>query len=340
LSSAFGRKNLVLEPRFLLLIAICRSMNPEPITQAAAPRAVGATPGPAASVPGESRQPLRILAADDVRTNRELIRQLARHHGCEAEVVENGAEVLAAMAQGSFDLILLDVQMPVMDGLDAAREIVRLQPDPSRRPRILALTASAWEEDRQDCLAAGMDDCLAKPITSQTFKACIDRLFSKTPPVQTPAEPVPPASPEELPLVDCAQLDAAVSGLSLTQMSAIHHRMHRAVARDFETFWPLVVDAVSKRDQVRLAEAVHALKGCFSILQWSRITAHCASALQRARAQRFAEWSTFPGELQHLYTASTAEMTRYLAASGSGKPPAPPPNGGRERDASAVSRRV
>jgi HPt (histidine-containing phosphotransfer) domain-containing protein len=90
--------------------------------------------------------------------------------------------------------------------------------------------------------------------------------------------------------------------------------MHRAVTADFETIWPRVVEAISRQDQSRLAEALHALKGCFSALGWNRIAGRCAEALQRARAQQFAEWSTFPDELQQLYAASTAEMTRHLAA--------------------------
>jgi CheY-like chemotaxis protein len=258
---------------------------------------------------------LRILAADDVRTNRELIRRLMAYFGYKAEVVENGAEVLAALSQCSFDLILLDVQMPVMDGLEAAREIVRLQPDPSRRPKMVATTAASAAEDRNACLAAGMDDCLDKPISPRAFEACITRLFTGKASAQ-PAAPLPVslAIPIPLPLVDLLHLETAISGLSGAKLLAIQRRMHCAVIRDFETIWPRIIEAVSRQDQSQLAEALHALKGCFSAIGWNRIADRCAEALQRTHEQQFAEWSTFPDELQQLYAASTAEMTRHLAS--------------------------
>jgi CheY-like chemotaxis protein len=338
-SDCFSRKNLVFEPMFPLLTSTCRPMHQELFTQVAGAGAGATAPAPATSAPGESPQPrprarlpLHILAADDVRTNRSFIRQLAGYFGYEAELVENGAEVLAALGRGSFDLVLLDLHMPVMDGLEAAREIVRLQPDPSRRPRMVALTAEASADDRKACLAAGMDDCLVKPFSLNAFKACLARLFPETSSAQMSAPIVPLAAPGQPPLVDFAHLDVAISGLSRTQLTAMYRRMHRAVASDLEMIWPRVVKAASSQDQGQLADALHALKGCFSTLGWSRITGYCAAAMRRARAQQFTEWSTFPDELQKLYAASTAEMTRYLATAGSGESVAPEKNGEAGKD--------
>ena len=271
-----------------------------------------------------ARVPLRILAADDVRTNRELLRQLTAFFGYQAEIVENGAEVLAALSRRPFDLILLDVQMPVMDGLEAAREVVRLQPDPGRRPKMVALTANLEAGDQNACLAAGMDECLAKPISPRAFEACIVRLFTGT---RSPPTPVPLPSPAAevvaSPLIDFTHLEATIPGLSGLQMLAIQQRMRRAVARDFEAIWPRIVEAVAHQNQDQLAEAVHALKGCFSALGWNRIAGRCAEALQQARAQQFSRWETFPDELQQLYAASMAEMTRHLATTDPAESPTP-----------------
>jgi CheY-like chemotaxis protein len=304
--------------------------------------AAAASPEPAPATPAESppgqlgeRIPLQILAADDVRTNRELLRQLTSHFGYEAEIVENGAEVLAALDRHPFDLILMDVQMPVMDGLETAREIVRRHPGDGR-PKIVALTAGSSEGDREACLAAGMDDCLAKPISWKTFQTCIVRLFPETPSASIPGTPpVQPADSGLLPLVDFAHLETAIPGLSGAQLAAIQRRMHRAVVSDFEKIWPRVLDASSRQDQGDLAEALHGLKGCFSTVGWSRIADRCAEAMRCARAQQFVEWSTLPGELQHLFAASTAEMTRYLAAVASLAPiaPAPPTRGSSQSPA-------
>jgi CheY-like chemotaxis protein len=288
-----------------------------------------AAPRPAAHRRGllAARVPLRILAADDVRTNREFLRQLTAFFGYQVEIVENGAEVLAALSRRPFDLVLLDIQMPVLDGLGAAREVVRRQPDPCRRPKIVALTANSEAGDQAACRAAGMDDCLSKPISPRAFEACVVRLFTETPFSPQPEPlPVPKADIVLLPLVDFKHLESTMSGLYGAQLVAIQRRMHRAVAKDFETIWPRVVEAVSHQDQGQLAETLHALKGCFSAMGWDRIAGRCAEALQQARSLQFADWATIANELQQLYAASTAEMTRYLAKAEASPTETPPPD--------------
>jgi CheY-like chemotaxis protein len=309
-----------------------KSSTPDPVPGASTAASEPALPAPGEAQSGQlgARFPLRILAADDVRTNRELLRQLMGYFGFEAEIVGDGAGVLAALSRRSFDLILLDIQMPVMDGLEAAREIVRLHPDRDRRPKLVALTANSLAEDREACLAAGMDDCLTKPITPRAFQTCLVRLFEKIPSAQRPGSTAPqPADPVELPLVDFRYLAAAIPGLSGAQLAAVQGRMHRAVTRDFEAIWPRIVEAGSRQDHDQLAAALHALKGCFSTVGWSRLASRCAEAFLSARAQQFSEWATFPDELQRLYSASTVEMTRYLAAIAPPASAAPvPPAGG------------
>ncbi|BAH77259.1 PAS domain S-box protein [Solidesulfovibrio magneticus] len=107
---------------------------------------------------------LRLLVADDNRVNRDVLAALLGRLGCRIAVAEDGRQALAAAAAEDFDLILMDVQMPGLDGLAAARAI-RALPDPRRsRVFIAAITAHALPGDRERCLAAGMDDYLAKPL--------------------------------------------------------------------------------------------------------------------------------------------------------------------------------
>lgn len=107
--------------------------------------------------------PLRILVAEDNAVNQRVIQGLLRRLGYEPVIVENGLLALEAVRQMPYDLMLLDLHMPEMDGLDAARQVVATVPE-QQRPRMVALTASAFPEDRLACLEAGMQDFLSKPI--------------------------------------------------------------------------------------------------------------------------------------------------------------------------------
>jgi signal transduction histidine kinase/ligand-binding sensor domain-containing protein/CheY-like chemotaxis protein len=118
--------------------------------------------------------PMRILLAEDNSVNQKVGLLLLERLGYRADVAANGLEVLAALRRQSYDLILMDVQMPEMDGLEAARRI-RAEPPPGLQPRIVAMTANALRGDREACLAAGMDDYLSKPILLDDLRAAILR---------------------------------------------------------------------------------------------------------------------------------------------------------------------
>ena len=105
--------------------------------------------------------PLRILIAEDNLVNRQLISHVLGKLGYTPEMVENGREALDKLAEQEFDIIFMDVQMPVMDGLETTR-LIRTRG--GEQPVIIALTADAQEKDRQECLAAGMDDYISKPL--------------------------------------------------------------------------------------------------------------------------------------------------------------------------------
>jgi len=117
---------------------------------------------------------LRILLAEDNAMNQKVALGLLKRLGYEADVASNGLEAIAALEQQAYDVVLMDVQMPQLDGLDATRKICERWP-PESRPHIIAMTANALPEDRDACFSAGMNDYVAKPIRADELAAALKR---------------------------------------------------------------------------------------------------------------------------------------------------------------------
>jgi CheY-like chemotaxis protein len=137
---------------------------------AAAPRPQPAAPAQAA----------RILVAEDNLVNQKLALLMLKKMGYQADVVANGREAYDAQLVKNYDLILMDCQMPVMDGYAATKAL--RDNAKTCAVRIVAMTAHAMDGDRDKCLAAGMDDYITKPVRMEDLKAILDRHF----PAQTP----------------------------------------------------------------------------------------------------------------------------------------------------------
>jgi CheY-like chemotaxis protein len=130
----------------------------------------------------DSPDGLRILVVEDNSVNQRLVRALLEKKGHRVTVADNGRLGIEKLLERNweFDAVLMDVQMPVMDGLSATREIRLLEQERGARLPILALTAHALDRDRERCLAAGMDEYLSKPIQSEQLLAALRRLTQPT----------------------------------------------------------------------------------------------------------------------------------------------------------------
>jgi signal transduction histidine kinase/CHASE1-domain containing sensor protein/DNA-binding response OmpR family regulator len=129
---------------------------------------------PVAAVPQETHH-ARILLAEDNSVNQKVALHMLARMGYRADLAANGLEVLEAVKRQEYDIILMDVQMPELDGLEATRRVRGEQPPGKRGPWIIALTANAMEGDREVCLAAGMDDYLGKPMKAAELAAAFTR---------------------------------------------------------------------------------------------------------------------------------------------------------------------
>ncbi len=134
-----------------------------------------------------ARHPLRILLAEDNPVNQKLALRLLERLGYRADVATNGLEAIAAIEGARYDLVLMDVQMPELDGLEATRRIRHRWPGMAG-PRIVAMTANAMDGDREACIAAGMDDYISKPIAPEVLQASIVATERRDESVATRAE--------------------------------------------------------------------------------------------------------------------------------------------------------
>jgi CheY-like chemotaxis protein len=116
------------------------------------------------------------LLAEDNTVNQKVALQMLKRLGYKADVAANGLEVLQALNRQPYDLVLMDVQMPEMDGIDAAKKIRMKWP---KGPKIIAITAYAMDGDRERCLQAGMDDYISKPIQLDELRMVLEKCVSR-----------------------------------------------------------------------------------------------------------------------------------------------------------------
>jgi len=157
--------------RCTVTMRACRRQDEAPDDQARV--VVVGEESPAAA----SREPLstlRVLIAEDNPGNLILMRKLLQSMGVSADFAHNGLEAVEAARQVAYDVILMDVQMPELDGIEATRRIRRFQPDRQPILQIIALTANATEEDRLACFEAGMNGFITKPVRMQRLTEVLE----------------------------------------------------------------------------------------------------------------------------------------------------------------------
>jgi PAS domain S-box-containing protein len=199
----------------------------------------------------EDRRRLRVLVVEDNPVNQTVATRILEKRGHAVTIAGNGREALKVLKKGHFDLVLMDVQMPVMSGLEATAAIRRGEKRGKGRLPIVAMTAHAMKGDREKCFAVGMDGYLTKPVLSEDLFAEIDRVLTG----QTASSPQKTETPgaeiiDRPSLLERFDGDAAL----LAEVVEVFLSSHPATLRDIR-------DAVARRDAGALERSAHALKG-------------------------------------------------------------------------------
>jgi PAS domain S-box-containing protein len=208
---------------------------------------------PVAEAPDPGRRgPLRVLVAEDTPFNQKYILRLLDRWGHDAVIAENGLTALRILQQEPFDLVLMDVQMPEMDGLEATAAIRKMERDGGGDPiPIIAMTAHAMKGDRERCIEAGMDDYVSKPISSDALLKAIQRLIPSGPSPESAAEEAPEAPP-----LDRESLLSAFDDDWSFFKDCVH--MFR---EDYPSMLTAIRDTIAAGDAPGLRRSAHALKG-------------------------------------------------------------------------------
>ena len=200
-------------------------------------------------------QGLKILLAEDNPYNQELAEIVLTQKGYEVAVVSNGLAAVEAFVQSDFDLILMDLHMPEMDGLQATRLIRAKEKDLGGHIPIVAMTASDWEEQRADCLAAGMDDFVSKPFDSGELV----RIISDQGLAVIQAKPTEAKVPNWDEIIDMEALLAIVNG-----DRGILRELVDLFLVDLERRISEIREAIYSDNSRQLVQAAHAIKGTSS----------------------------------------------------------------------------
>ena len=210
----------------------------------------------------ETRRPRRILLAEDGLVNQQVARELLESRGHQVVVANNGREAVEALEHELFDLVLMDVQMPEMDGFEATAAIRQKEQATGQHIHIVAMTAHAMKGDRERCLKAGMDAYLSKPIQSKALYETVEGVAVASRSDHDESDDSAPAESTAIPIMDWIAAVDRIGGREdlLKQMAGLFFK-------ETDKLLPALREAIAQQDMVKVRRAAHSLKGsasCFA----------------------------------------------------------------------------
>jgi len=253
------------------------------------------------SAPAAPIRRARILLAEDNIVNQRVALELLTRRGHEVTVTNNGHEALAALDRETFDIVLMDVQMPEMGGLEATAAIRSRERKTGGHVRIVAMTAHAMADDRERCVAAGMDGYLSKPIDKRMLFAVVEQ---GSPGSDSAAKPLGPSS------VDCAAVMVRLGG-----DVELFDDVIGIFLEDCPPRVAAVKTAIDERDAIGLRAAAHVLKGVAANLSAAGLF-EAAQTLERLGAESRLEPAEAAWRRLSVEAANVMETLRHLRTAG------------------------
>ena len=265
---------------------------------------------------------LAILVAEDNKTNQKVIAKMLSLIGREATIVDDGHAALDALAVEHFDVVLMDINMPRVDGIEATRRLRMFERSLGRRTPVIALTADVTDETRARCKAAGMDDCITKPIDMPKLVAAIDRLLD----VDTARAPAIEVESSEDDRVEGAdeRAEAAPAGEDDINTAALADLERlggadfvREVATQFVADAALILEelavAAKHGDVEKFRDEAHALRSCSANVGARSIYRLCLSWRQISPEEFASEGLAYVRRLEQEYEKARAGLAPYTA---------------------------
>ncbi|MCD4524325.1 response regulator [Nocardioides sp. cx-173] len=246
---------------------------------------------------------LRILLAEDNAVNQRVAVMMLERLGQRPVVVSNGREALEAVRGAAYDLVLMDVQMPLMDGLEATRQI-RSQLAPERQPRIVAMTANALVEDREASLAAGMDDHLAKPVRAEDLATVLSRVPARRSDLAAPADP--PSAEDRA--VDPSALDSLTRHVGANAQD-FRESLVSAWRRESRHQLEQLDAAATANDADGVSAVVHSLRSSSAALGAVTLAAVCGSIESTLRTGGTLDLTDAAAQVRHEVGRADAAFT-------------------------------
>ncbi|MEM0980324.1 MAG: response regulator [Cyanobacteria bacterium P01_H01_bin.58] len=261
------------------------------------------------------RHPLRILVAEDNLVNQQLALQMLQRLGYRADVVSNGQEVIEALERQFYDVVLMDMQMPEMDGLTATQKICAHY-STTERPYIVAMTANAMEGDRDRCLAAGMNNYISKPVQVSELVAALTKCPCHLPETQPSSEAETPLSlADPVNVLDQAMLNDLVQFLG-ANASIYLQDIVSAYTDEATQLLQQLGRALDQGSSEQVAVVAHSLQSSSIAIGATRMSSLCTHIQQLGQQRQLVEAYSLYEQLGQLQQATATALRWFCAGLG------------------------